>query len=149
MTATDDPFKEPFGSLFGPAMTVATLADGAYTYGGSAQPLENFSMHPVPTCCTTRSACFEGLKAHRQVDGSLAIFRLDDHVRRMLQSVAKSAHDRARRGHASHDDDRLRSRPTPSAPLSLRVALHPADTHRHNAQHRARRPRRAVRACST
>ena len=90
MTATDDPFKEPFGSLFGPAMTVATLSDdGTYDYGGSAQPLENFSMHPGTHVLHYASACFEGLKAHRQAGGSLAIFRLDDHVRRMVQSVAK------------------------------------------------------------
>lgn len=90
MTATDDPFKEPFGSLFGPAMTVASLKDdGIYDYGGSAQALENFSMHPGTHVLHYASACFEGLKAHRQGNGSLAIFRLDDHVQRMLQSIAK------------------------------------------------------------
>jgi len=33
------------------------------------------------------SACFEGLKAHRGVDGAVRIFRLDRHVRRMQQSA--------------------------------------------------------------
>lgn len=86
---TPDPFAAPFGSLFGDAMTVATLADGAYHYDGAAQPMENFSLHPATHVLHYGSACFEGLKAHRQVDGSLIIFRLDDHVERMRQSIGR------------------------------------------------------------
>lgn len=84
-----DPFSAPFGSLFGDQMTVAHLADGVYAYPGQAQPFENFSMHPGAHALHYASACFEGLKAHRQADGSLAIFRLDDHVARMRQSIGK------------------------------------------------------------
>ena len=84
-----DPFSAPFGSLFGDHMTVASLSDGAYSYPGEAQPLENFSLHPGTHVLHYASACFEGLKAHRQVDGGLAIFRLDDHVERMRQSIGK------------------------------------------------------------
>ncbi|MDH3295369.1 MAG: branched-chain-amino-acid transaminase, partial [Acidimicrobiia bacterium] len=54
-----------------------------------AGPLVNFSLHPATHAFHYGSTCFEGLKAHRQVDGSLAIFRLDDHVARMQQSIAK------------------------------------------------------------
>lgn len=86
---TADPFSAPFGSLFGDRMTIATLADGRYSYGGAAQPFENFSMHPGAHVLHYASACFEGLKAHRQADGSLAIFRVDDHVARMRQSIAR------------------------------------------------------------
>jgi branched-chain amino acid aminotransferase len=86
---TIDPFNAPFGSLFGDRMTVATLAGGTYTYGGDAQAFENFSLHPGTHALHYGSACFEGLKAHRQVDGSLAIFRLDDHVARMRQSIER------------------------------------------------------------
>jgi branched-chain amino acid aminotransferase len=89
MSATQDPFTAPFGSLFGDQMTVATLADGVYTYAGDAQPLENFSLHPATHALHYGSTVFEGLKAHRQVDGSLAIFRLDDHVARMIQSIGR------------------------------------------------------------
>lgn len=70
-------------------MTLAAMADGSYDYSGSAVPLENFSFHPATHVFHYGSACFEGLKAHRQSDGSLAIFRLDDHVERMRQSVSK------------------------------------------------------------
>ncbi len=84
-----DPFSAPFGSLFGDSMTVAHLADGAFDYPGAAQAFENFSMHPGTHVLHYGSACFEGLKAHRQSDGSLAIFRLDDHVERMRQSIGR------------------------------------------------------------
>ncbi len=84
-----DPFSAPFGSLFGDRMTVARWSDGAYSYSGEAGPLENFSLHPATHAFHYGSSCFEGLKAHRQVDGSLAIFRLDDHVARMRQSISK------------------------------------------------------------
>jgi branched-chain amino acid aminotransferase len=89
-TMTDqDPFSAPFGSLFGDKMTIAALADGSYDYPGQAQAFENFSLHPGTHALHYGSSCFEGLKAHRQSDGSLAIFRLDDHVARMVQSIGK------------------------------------------------------------
>lgn len=90
MSESQDPFSAPFGSLFGDQITIATLeAGGEYTYPGNAVPLENFSLHPGTHALHYGSTCFEGLKAHRQIDGSLAIFRLDDHAKRMTQSVAK------------------------------------------------------------
>lgn len=87
--APDDPFAAPFGSLFGEMMTTAVLRDGEFTYSGAAEPMAPFSLHPGTHVLHYASACFEGLKAHRQVDGSLAIFRLDDHVERMRQSVGR------------------------------------------------------------
>ncbi len=89
MSEAPDPFSAPFGTLFGDRMTLATLTDGTYHYDGSAQPLENFSLHPGSHVFHYASACFEGLKAHRQIDGSLAIFRPGDHARRMVQSVER------------------------------------------------------------
>lgn len=89
MSEKPDPFSSPFGTIFGDHMTVANVIDGVYTYGGAAQPLENFSLHPATHALHYASACFEGLKAHRQADDSVAIFRLDDHVARMLVSIEK------------------------------------------------------------
>lgn len=89
MSETTDPFSAPFGSLFAESMTVATMEDGVYSYAGAAVPVENFSLHPATHALHYASACFEGLKAHRRIDGSIGIFRLDDHVARMLQSVQK------------------------------------------------------------
>jgi branched-chain amino acid aminotransferase len=90
MSETQDPFSAPFGTLFGDHITVAVLESGGdYVYPGKAQPLEDFSLHPGTHALHYASACFEGLKAHRQIDGSLAIFRLDDHAARMVQSVGR------------------------------------------------------------
>ncbi|MEL7158890.1 MAG: branched-chain amino acid aminotransferase [Actinomycetota bacterium] len=89
MTDSTDPFSAPFGSLFADHMTLATMEDGVYDYPGKAVPVENFSLHPGTHVLHYASACFEGLKAHRQADGSLAIFRMHDHALRMVQSVAK------------------------------------------------------------
>lgn len=89
MSDRPDPFNAPFGTLFGDHMAVAHVADGEYSYPGSPQALENLSLHPGTHVLHYASACFEGLKAHRQADGSVAIFRLDDHVARMLVSIAK------------------------------------------------------------
>lgn len=89
MSEKPDPFSAPFGTLFGDHMTTATYVDGVYDYPGTAVPLERFSMHPAAHVLHYASECFEGLKAHRQVDGSVAIFRLDDSVERMLLSIAK------------------------------------------------------------
>ena len=88
MSDKPDPFGAPFGTLFGDHMSVAQYDEGEYTYDGP-QPLENFSLHPATHVLHYASECFEGLKAHRQVDGSVAIFRLEDSVQRMLLSIAK------------------------------------------------------------
>ena len=89
MSEKPDPFTAPFGTLFGEHMTVAKYVDGVYDYPGAAVPLENFSLHPAAHVLHYASEVFEGLKAHRQVDGSVAIFRMEDSVQRMLLSVAK------------------------------------------------------------
>jgi branched-chain amino acid aminotransferase len=87
---TQDPFTAPFGSLFGDQMTVARVdADGSAHYGGEAEPLQAFSFHPATHALHYGSSCFEGLKAHRQANGSLAIFRLADHVARMGQTISR------------------------------------------------------------
>ncbi|MEM7338931.1 MAG: branched-chain-amino-acid transaminase [Actinomycetota bacterium] len=89
MTDSTDPFTAPFGSLFANSMTLARLEGGQYHYSGSAVPLEDFSLHPGTHVLHYGSACFEGLKAHRQIDGTLAVFRVDDHAARMVQSVER------------------------------------------------------------
>jgi len=89
MSEKQDPFTAPFGTLFGDHMSVATYLDGVYDYPGAAVPLENFSLHPATHALHYASECFEGLKAHRQADGSVAIFRLDDSVTRMIHSIEK------------------------------------------------------------
>ena len=85
--ATADPFSAPFGTLFGDQITVAHGSPQGYTYSGAAQPLADFALHPGTHALHYGSTCFEGLKAHRQADGSVAIFRLDDHIARFQNSI--------------------------------------------------------------
>jgi len=89
MSEKQDPFSAPFGTLFGDYMAVATYVDGTYDYPGAAVPLENLSLHPGTHVLHYASECFEGLKAHRQADGSVAVFRLDDSVNRMIASIGQ------------------------------------------------------------
>ena len=84
-----DPTQQPFGSVFGEWITTAVYADGVYNYSGSAEPLAELRLHPATHVLHYGSACFEGLKGHRQPDGSVAIFRLDDHVNRLWQSAER------------------------------------------------------------
>ena len=85
--ATADPFSEPFGTLFGDQITVAHGGPEGYTYSGAAQPIADLSLHPGTHALHYGSTCFEGLKAHKQADGSVAIFRLDDHIARFRNSI--------------------------------------------------------------
>ena len=89
------------------------------------------------------TAVFEGIRAYRQADGSLAILFAREHYERMLRnarllraSVPESAAD-LRRDHARPPAPQRarRRRLHPAARLQVR-ALHPRQAHR------ARRPRR-------
>lgn len=76
----------PFGTVFGPTMTLARWRDGAWE-GFEAVPTEPIALHPASHALHYASACFEGLKAHRGADGTVRIFRLDRHVERMRRSA--------------------------------------------------------------
>lgn len=78
----------PFGSVFGPQMSVARF-DGERWSEPELAPIESFSLHPGTHALHYGSACFEGLKAHRQADGSARPFRADAHAARMAQSAER------------------------------------------------------------
>ena len=88
MTRKPDPFTVPFGTVLCDWMTTARADGGAYVYGGSPEPYRDHSISPAAHALHYASAIFEGLKAHRQNDGSLAVFRLDRHIQRMATSAA-------------------------------------------------------------
>jgi len=85
--ATADPFSAPFGTLFGDSITVPYGSPQGYSYAGAAQPLADFALHPGTHALHYGSTCFEGLKAHKQADGTVAIFRLEDHIARFRNSI--------------------------------------------------------------
>jgi len=77
-----------FGTNFGRVMSVAHARDGAWSAVDVA-PLDSFTLHPGTHALHYGSSCFEGLKAHRQPDGSVRAFRADAHVERFRQSAAR------------------------------------------------------------
>lgn len=78
----------PFGTVFGESMAVARWTDGAWSEA-ELEPVAPFPMHPASHVFHYGSACFEGLKAHRGVDGRVRVFRLDRHVARMRSSAER------------------------------------------------------------
>ncbi len=75
-----------FGTVFGDRMAVAAFADGAWE-PMSVVDTDSVRFGPATHALHYSSACFEGLKAHRQPDGSVRPFRADRHVERMRQSA--------------------------------------------------------------
>jgi len=78
----------PFGSVFSPLMSVARFDGGSWSEPDIG-PLDSFRMHPGAHALHYGSACFEGLKAHRQMDGTARPFRADAHAARMAQSAGR------------------------------------------------------------
>lgn len=78
--------SEPFGTVLVNHMSVARWNRGTWD-APKLGPLEPLSLHPAAHVLHYGSACFEGLKAHRGVDGVVRIFRLDSHIRRMQDSA--------------------------------------------------------------
>ncbi|MGH8958950.1 MAG: branched-chain amino acid aminotransferase [Acidimicrobiia bacterium] len=76
----------PFGTVFAPQMAVANFERGAFG-SWEIEKTADFSLHPAAHVFHYGSACFEGLKAHRGLDGSARIFRLDAHAARLVQSA--------------------------------------------------------------
>ncbi len=77
-----------FGTQFGHTMAVCTWdADGFSE--PRLGPVEPLPLHPAAHVLHYASTCFEGLKAHKGVDGQVRIFRGARHVERMQQSAAQ------------------------------------------------------------
>ena len=85
-TADDLPSLSPFGSVLADRITVSEFQGSAWSEP-KLIPLAEFSLHPGSHCLHYGSSCFEGLKAYRWEDGSVAVFRSDMHAERMYQSA--------------------------------------------------------------
>ena len=75
-----------FGTVTAPRMVVAEAADGVFGVE-RVIPTADLTLHPFAHCLHYGSTCFEGLKAHRGVDGVVRVFRLDRHVARMRRTA--------------------------------------------------------------
>jgi branched-chain amino acid aminotransferase len=76
-----------FGSVFSDRMSAARWAGGVWE-APKLEELAPISLHPGAHALHYGSACFEGLKAHRGVDGVVRVFRLERHVERLRTSAA-------------------------------------------------------------
>jgi branched-chain amino acid aminotransferase len=74
-----------FGSVFMPEMAMARF-DGTAWGQSAIVSSDSISLHPGAHVLHYASTCFEGLKAFRHEDGSVAIFRMDKNIARMQQS---------------------------------------------------------------
>jgi branched-chain amino acid aminotransferase len=74
-----------FGTVFMPKMAVSQFEDGRWS-NGEIVNADSIQLHPGAHVLHYASTCFEGLKAFRQQDGSVKIFRMDRNVARFAQS---------------------------------------------------------------
>ncbi len=85
-SADDLASLSPFGSVQADLISMAEFRDGQWSEMRLC-PMSEFRLHPGAHCLHYGSSCFEGLKAYRSSNDSLAIFRLDMHARRMRKSA--------------------------------------------------------------
>lgn len=86
-SADDLPSLSPFGSVLADRISISRFDDGQWTQSKLIE-LNEFTIHPGSHCLHYGSSCFEGLKAYRWEDDSIAIFRPDRHINRMMQSAS-------------------------------------------------------------
>jgi branched-chain amino acid aminotransferase len=78
----------PFGSVFSASMAT-TRYDGTRWSPVRLEPSESLRLHPGAHALHYGSSCFEGLKAHRQPDGTVVAFRADRHAARLRESARR------------------------------------------------------------
>ena len=74
-----------FGTQFLPQMAICLYKDGWSKEEMVAS--DSLTLHPGAHVLHYASTCFEGLKAFRQADGGVAIFRMDRNIARFAQST--------------------------------------------------------------
>ncbi|GAB2557996.1 branched-chain amino acid aminotransferase [Nocardia heshunensis] len=79
-----------FGRFFTDHMVSMDYVDGQWT-NGRVEPYAPLSMDPATMVFHYGQAIFEGLKAYRQADGSIATFRVDANAARFQRSAARMA----------------------------------------------------------
>lgn len=74
-----------FGTVFMPEMTISWF-DGATWSQAEIVPCDSLNLHPGAHVLHYSSTCFEGLKAFRQPDHSIKVFRMDKNIARFAHS---------------------------------------------------------------
>jgi branched-chain amino acid aminotransferase len=76
-----------FGTVFVDQVASVAWRDGRWE-APQLGPLQALSLHPATHALHYGSSCFEGLKAHRGVDGTVRVFRLERHIERLQHSAS-------------------------------------------------------------
>ena len=74
-----------FGTVFMPEMAISWF-DGSRWSDAEIVPSDSLKLHPGAHVLHYASTCFEGLKAFRQPDGEVKVFRMDRNLARFAQS---------------------------------------------------------------
>lgn len=83
---TSQPQRPAFGTVLASHMASAAYHGGRW--GDFAiKPVAPIELSPAAHVLHYASSCFEGFKAFRRADGSVHIFRMDRHIRRMQESA--------------------------------------------------------------
>jgi branched-chain amino acid aminotransferase len=85
-----DPRKLEFGKMFTPNFFVTEYRNGDWT-NPRIQSLGPFALHPASTVFHYSQTVFEGLKAFRQGDGQIVLFRPDMNAKRLRRSSTRLA----------------------------------------------------------
>ncbi len=82
----DSTSPAPFGTVFGDKLPIARF-DGESWSAAEIVPTDSVRFGVASHCLHYGSECFEGMKAHRQVDGSVKAFRADRNIARLQKSA--------------------------------------------------------------
>ena len=85
----EDESQLSFGKLFSDRMFVMKYKAGQGWYDARIQPYQNFSLDPAAMVLHYAQEIFEGLKAFRRADGTIALFRPMDNFRRFNHSARR------------------------------------------------------------
>src|SRR5437868_2432804 len=88
MITTLDPHKIVFGRECTPNFLVCKYFDGRW-HDSRIAPVENLSIHPAALVFHYAQAIFEGLKAFKQENGQIALFRPEMNARRFTRSAER------------------------------------------------------------
>jgi branched-chain amino acid aminotransferase len=85
------PAPEEFGRVFTANMFRMRYTEERGWHDREILPMEHLSLHPATAALHYGQEIFEGLKAYRLVDGTVAVFRADAHAERMRRSCERMA----------------------------------------------------------
>lgn len=78
-----------FGTVFAPHLLRMTYSFDTQNFEAEIVPFQSEMMSPATLVLHYGQSIFEGMKAYRQADGSVGIFRADLHAKRFYESAVK------------------------------------------------------------